>query len=310
MSQIVTEIEKPPPSYNKVIQNELLIQDNDQEDADHHHINTSDSKALLEQKSPPLLEQVSSLEELKKTLNHLNEAHFRLEQIHKAPNDELNEFCRSIKFEIDLATERLIERINTFRDDFLTQIDNYEKKCIAENKENPTLIEIRILMDEISKFSNENENANLDDFQEESLIKEKIEKARIYFKKLQENESKHRINQYMGVQPEFAAKSLSNMRSSCLGLLFFHKIKDSPINKKVESSSVATKDEIDSTDDLNSELTKSGAPLEKQQSIRSELKNIAGDVLTDVKELGARDGLKKARISVKKSIRMHISKII
>lgn len=46
------------------------------------------------------------------------------------PEVKIREYCDKIRNQIDINTETLIDKINTFREKLLSELNMYEKNCI------------------------------------------------------------------------------------------------------------------------------------------------------------------------------------
>ena len=89
----------------------------------------------------------------------LNEIKNKFENITFGINngvDQVKEHCISLRSEVQLAAEESIEQINCLADEFLTQINEYEAKCVQINEKNFEVKEdFKKTVDELKQFYNQ-----------------------------------------------------------------------------------------------------------------------------------------------------------
>ena len=75
-----------------------------------------------------------NIEYLKFNLKNLKMEIDKIDSMIKNPSDELYEYCANLKREVQLSTEIKIENMNKLNDQFIKQIDEFEKKCSKNMK--------------------------------------------------------------------------------------------------------------------------------------------------------------------------------
>ncbi len=73
------------------------------------------------------------VESLKISLDHIKEYIILIKFGLNNSNDQIKEHCMNLKSDIQLKAEQTIQQINDLSEQFLNEIDEYEKKCIISN---------------------------------------------------------------------------------------------------------------------------------------------------------------------------------
>ncbi len=122
-----------------------------------------------------------NFDNLLETLNSdLKELNSKLE----SPEQNIREHCDTIRNQIDLATETLIDNINKCREQYINEINSYEETCYKNFRKLDTTEELYKLIQEnqeaISKFNSYVNKPRI----EEEEIKNLIQNAKIHEYKL------------------------------------------------------------------------------------------------------------------------------
>ena len=71
-------------------------------------------------------------EDVKTKIRNIKEKSEKLNFYIQHPIDKIKEHCSDLKLKVQLETELRIEKIKKFNDEFIEQIEKYEKECIEK----------------------------------------------------------------------------------------------------------------------------------------------------------------------------------
>ena len=110
-----------------------------------------------------------NIEYLKFNLKNLKMEIDKIDSMIKNPSDELYEYCANLKREVQLSTEIKIENMNKLNDQFIKQIDEFEKKC-SKNMKTEIKVDLNKMQQQNVSF-NEFYNKCLNDLMNNKLNK-------------------------------------------------------------------------------------------------------------------------------------------
>lgn len=165
-----------------------------------------------------------TVENFKNNLKQIQRNIEELEISFNTNEDKVTDYCDFLRYDIELATESLMQELTKYRDCFMQTVDNYEKECL-KNIEEGEEFKKKFLdtLNEVKKFYSSWNSQLKEHFIDEDEVIRSLTKSVEYLRILNSKKNSLKYFQFNGKILNFKGNT-ENLTSNLLGSISYNNL--------------------------------------------------------------------------------------